>query len=126
MIKFCLFKGDIVACDENTIQLYNLVPVYTCSEEDYAAAGYAYHIVNGQVILGSSEAQILEELRSRRESECFSYVNRGALWYNTLTSEQQLELDTWYKAWLNVPQVYLETKPTNIETIIPQKPSWLI
>ena len=72
-----------------------------------------------------TEEQILDNLRARREYECFSYVNRGVLWYNTLTTEQQQELNTWYKVWLNVPQIYLETKPTNIETIIPQKPSWL-
>lgn len=72
-----------------------------------------------------TEEQILDNLRARREYECFSVINRGVLWYNTLTSEQQQELNTWYQAWLNVPQVYLETKPTDIETIIPQKPSWL-
>lgn len=72
-----------------------------------------------------TEEQILNNLRARREYECFSYVNRGALWYNTLTSEQQQELNTWYQAWLNVPQVYLETKPTDIEMIIPTKPNWL-
>ena len=72
-----------------------------------------------------TEEDILSELRFRREYECFSYVNRGVLWYNTLNTEQQQELNSWYKAWLNVPQVYLETKPANIETIIPQKPSWL-
>lgn len=72
-----------------------------------------------------TEEQILDTLRARREEECFSYVNRGALWYNTLTTEQQQELNTWYQAWLDVPQVYLETKPSDIETIIPEKPSWL-
>lgn len=72
-----------------------------------------------------TEEQILNNLRNRREVECFSYVNRGALWYNLLTTERQQQLNTWYQAWLNVPQVYQETKPANIETIIPQKPSWL-
>lgn len=72
-----------------------------------------------------TEEQILNNLRARREQECFIYINRGVLWYNTLTTEQQQELNTWYQAWLNVPQVYLETKPTDIETIIPTKPNWL-
>lgn len=72
-----------------------------------------------------TEEDILSELRFRREYECFSYVNRGILWYNTLTTEQQQELNTWYQQWLNVPQVYLETKPTDIENIIPSKPIWL-
>lgn len=72
-----------------------------------------------------TQDEILENLRYMRQNECFSVINRGILWYNLLTEEQQAELDTWYQAWLNVPQVYLETKPTDIETIIPQKPSWL-
>lgn len=72
-----------------------------------------------------TQDQILDNLRTRREEECFSIINRGVLWYNTLTSEQQQELNTWYQAWLDVPQVYLETKPTDIETIIPTKPNWL-
>lgn len=72
-----------------------------------------------------TDEKILDNLRTRREQECFSYINRGVLWYNTLTTEQQQELNTWYQDWLNVPQVYQETKPTDIETIIPTKPSWL-
>lgn len=72
-----------------------------------------------------TQDQILDNLRTRREEECFSIINRGVLWYNLLTTEQQQELNTWYQAWLDVPQVYLETKPSDIETIIPEKPSWL-
>lgn len=72
-----------------------------------------------------TENETLQILRSKRKDECFPIINRGVLWYNTLTTEQQQELDIWYKAWLNVPQIYQETKPNNIETIIPTKPSWL-
>lgn len=72
-----------------------------------------------------TDEQKLDRLRELREWECFPIVNRGALWYNTLTSEQQQELNIWYQAWLDVPQVYLETKPTDIEMIIPTKPNWL-
>lgn len=72
-----------------------------------------------------TDTQKLDRLRELREWECFSIINRGVLWYNTLTTEQQQELNTWYQAWLDVPQVYQETKPTDIETIIPIKPSWL-
>lgn len=72
-----------------------------------------------------TKEQILNNLRNKREIECFAYVNRGVLWYNTLTTEQQQQLNTWYQSWLDVPQVYQETKPANIETIIPTKPSWL-
>ena len=72
-----------------------------------------------------TEEQILNNLRDRREAECFIYINRGALWYNKLSTIQQQELEVWYRAWLDVPQVYLETKPTDIEMIIPTKPNWL-
>ena len=57
----------------------------------------------------------VEFLRQYREHRCFSIINRGLLWYNTLSEEQLLELDVWYKAWLQVTT----TK------IIPQEPVWL-
>ena len=62
-----------------------------------------------------SEEEVLERLRSRREHECFPYINRGDLWYRTLTESQKSELDTWYKAWLDITK----TK------VVPAKPSWL-
>ena len=57
----------------------------------------------------------LNKLRQQREVECFPIINRGQLWYDTLTSEQRTELQEWYHAWLDVT----ETK------VIPTKPSWL-
>lgn len=62
-----------------------------------------------------SQEEVLGRLRSRREHECFPYINRGDLWYKNLTESQKAELDTWYKAWLDVTK----TK------IIPTKPLWL-
>lgn len=59
--------------------------------------------------------EILNYLRSQREAECFEIINRGKLWYDTLTETQVKELTAWYKAWLDVT----ETKE------IPTKPSWL-
>lgn len=57
----------------------------------------------------------LQILRIKREDECFPIINRGNLWYATLTEEQVAELDNWYMAWLDVT----ETK------VIPKKPKWL-
>lgn len=57
----------------------------------------------------------LPYLRTRRENECFSIINRGQLWYNNLTSSQKNELSLWYENWLNVTET-LE---------IPHKPEWL-
>lgn len=57
----------------------------------------------------------LQILREKREKECFSVINRGYLWYATLTAEQKQELESWYHAWLDVT----ETK------IVPQKLEWI-
>lgn len=54
-------------------------------------------------------------LRHLREIYCFAIVNRGELWYDTLTNDQIAELNVWYRDWLNVT----DTK------VIPDKPSWL-
>lgn len=56
------------------------------------------------------------ELRSRREAECFPVINRGVLWYNKLSDEQKQELSAWYEAWLDAPET----------GSVPEKPSWLI
>lgn len=63
-----------------------------------------------------TDDEILEDLRLRREVECFPIINRGKLWYDNLTTEQVTELDEWYNAWLDVT----ETK------VIPNKPNWLV
>ncbi len=55
------------------------------------------------------------KLRQQREQECFSVINRGSLWYDTLTEEQKEELKIWYKAWLDVT----ETR------VIPEKLEWI-
>lgn len=61
------------------------------------------------------DSYVLEDLRARRETECFPIINRGALWYNTLTEEQLLELQIWYDKWLNVTQTQW----------VPERPSWI-
>ena len=56
-----------------------------------------------------------EELRQRRSAECFPVINRGALWYEKLTSDQKTELSEWYDAWLDAPQTLSA----------PTAPSWI-
>lgn len=56
-----------------------------------------------------------EMLRNIREVECFSIINRGLLWYETLTYSQKQELNEWYRDWLNVTETLIE----------PTKPEWL-
>ena len=55
------------------------------------------------------------EYRRRRELECFPIINRGQLWYDTLSEGHLSELKNWYQAWLD---------GTNTQTI-PEKPEWL-
>lgn len=54
-------------------------------------------------------------LRFLRDKYCFSIINRGSIWYRTLTPEQDNELAEWYQKWLNVTDTM----------VIPDKPSWL-
>lgn len=60
-------------------------------------------------------AEKLERLRIQRATECFPIINRGQLWYETLTDEQKTELKEWYNAWLDVTETL----------VVPTKPSWL-
>ena len=54
-------------------------------------------------------------LRLLRKKECFEYINRGSLWYDTLSQDQQDELQVWYKEWLDVTKTH----------VIPETPKWL-
>lgn len=57
----------------------------------------------------------ISRLRKQREQECFPIINRGQLWYSTLTAEQYKELQVWYQAWLDVTETL----------VAPEKPGWL-
>lgn len=61
------------------------------------------------------DEQKLSHLRKLRITECFSIINRGKLWYDSLTLSEEAELRDWYAAWLNVTETL----------IIPKRPSWL-
>lgn len=56
-----------------------------------------------------------QNIRARRAAVCFPIINRGILWYDTLTAEQRAELAVWYQAWLDAPAV----------GIIPSTPDWV-
>lgn len=82
----------------------------------------AYKYDNGQLTLDPvklyelNNERLMDDLRHKREKNCFPYVNRGELWYSRLSDIQKEELSAWYQAWLDVTT----TK------IIPNKPDWLI
>jgi hypothetical protein len=62
-----------------------------------------------------TEEQYINKLREIRNVECFSIINRGKLWYDTLSEKQLNELRKWYIEWLDVTETL----------IIPNKPVWL-
>lgn len=81
----------------------------------------AYKVRDGTASFDEAQSAILCEegkkltLRDRRQKECFAFVNRGQLWYATLSVKQLAELTAWYKDWLKVT----ETK------VVPERPAWL-
>lgn len=87
---------------------------------DLIGVKYCFDVENNCVIEydNSEDLRIaqIQELRAKREYECFSIINRGALWYTKLSEEQVQELEEWYNAWLDVTET-LE---------VPEKPEWLI
>lgn len=96
------------------ILLHHYESTATIPENIYAP--YVVYNTDGSVdIYDISDEDKLNNLREQRETECFPIINRGTLWYNKLTIEQQQELEIWYQAWLDVT----ETKS------VPVKPSWL-
>lgn len=75
-------------------------------------------IVNEKLVVDKERYEhdrLVQNIRFRRERECFAIVNRGEVWYNMLTNEQKEELQVWYRAWLDAPETL----------IIPEKPHWL-
>lgn len=61
------------------------------------------------------EETLRETLRQNRACICFPVVNRGQVWYNSLSEEQKNELESWYQAWLDAPETL---NP-------PETPKWL-
>ena len=90
--------------------------------EDFEANYRSYYLSTYNTLIKSADKQLeinnareLTALRNKREKQCFTYINRGQLWYGKLTDAQKNELDAWYQAWLDVT----ETKN------IPTAPAWL-
>lgn len=81
----------------------------------------AYRVRDGTLSFDGEQAALKQseaakvEYRKRREVECFPIINRGQLWYDTLSAAQLAELKTWYQSWLD---------STNT-LVIPEKPAWL-
>ena len=80
-----------------------------------------FKLVDGKLVRDAEKEEAdrqeakLASLRERREKECFSVVNRGWIWYSSLTLAQWRELRSWYLAWLKVTET----------GTIPERPSWI-
>lgn len=89
--------------------------------DDFFVNYRAYKVLDGRLVLDETKLQSVTEdkyrelLRRERAEECFPVVNRGVLWYNMLSSEQRIELDSWYKNWLDAPSTLQK----------PSIPGWL-
>jgi hypothetical protein len=88
---------------------------------DYMENFGAYKLIDGKLVKDEQYVSVLleekqkKQLRRLRESECFKVINRGILWYNTLTEDQKKELDTWYHQWLDVTETLT----------VPEVPIWI-
>ena len=110
-------KNAISRFDEQTLRQppynFNFVEV---DKEDCEACDFNDDLsFNIEKYKKRKENNKFDDLRRRREVECFPIVNRGQLWYDTLNEEQKAELKEWYIAWLDVTDTL----------IIPNKPNWL-
>lgn len=90
--------------------------------DDFENNYSSYYLSSSNMLVKNNDKQKeieeqteLSNLRNQREKECFSYINRGYLWYSKLTDEQKEELASWYQAWLDVT----DTK------VVPNAPMWL-
>ena len=128
MVNVILENGYFTGMACKIGKFENGVDVYNLPNETDTIKQRAYKLENGQWVFDETKYQellkeqttiddkiVIEELRQQREVECFSIINRGQLWYSTLTEEKLTELQTWYNAWLDIT----ETK------FVPEKPSWI-
>lgn len=67
-----------------------------------------------RVVANSLEAE-KNDIRERRNTECFPIINRGKFWYDGLTEEKKAELLRWYHDWLDAPETLS----------VPTRPEWL-
>ena len=81
----------------------------------------AYKLDNKQLVYCETRNAELNKAAKRNEivtlraKECFPVINRGQLWYDTLSENQKFELSLWYQRWLDATETM----------IIPDKPEWI-
>ena len=97
------------------------IEVEAPNDPEFISKYGSYKYENGQLRYDADKHGAIErtkhvnELRVTRKKECFPIINRGILWYNTLTEDQVAELGRWYQDWLDVTDTL--TAPTMPEWI---------
>lgn len=81
---------------------------------------YCFYIDNKIVLdeelkMSSMLEEIKNNIREHRNLKCFPIINRGQLWYDSLSEMQIEELRVWYQAWLDAPSTLEE----------PAMPDWI-
>lgn len=119
-MQIVLNEDGYIACYAIIGNMLNSIEVSDPVDEDWFAEHFEefkYNPATGELIRDVSREAALanqrtaEELRARREKECFSVINRGEMWYSMLTDEQKAELKEWYKAWLDVTETLSPPEP---------------
>ena len=64
---------------------------------------------------GLKPRNLVDAIRRQRDIVCFPVINRGKLWYDSLSYEQLGELKQWYQEWLDAPSTLCT----------PGTPSWI-
>ena len=121
----------VILDEQGYVQEYAIIGEFGCPslvvEEpddlvDFENNYQSYYLTNDDHLVKDCDRQseiedknAINELRAKREHDCFPYVNRGYLWHNKLTELQKAELNDWYQEWLDVT----ETRT------IPEMPEWL-
>ena len=122
---------EIVLNDQGYVSSYNLTtdtssiggdivdnPV---DLQDFEVNFYCYKLEGGKLIKDNEKVEeyriinLKNQVRTRRQAECFNIVDRSKFWYDSLTEAQLNELKTWYDAWLDAPETL----------VIPTAPLWL-
>lgn len=121
-MKILIDKNKYLTCVCIDAELDGGIEVETPEDADaFIDVFEAYKYENGNLVLDQNRLDALNserinnDLRRQREKICFPYINRGALWYESLTDEQKEELRWWYQEWLDVTR----------SRVIPETPFWL-
>jgi hypothetical protein len=109
--------------DKNAVKTnYKLDDVKKYLKENNIVLTDGYHkyiddkIIRVDYLNEVTRLEKIDTFRKKRSSECFSVINRGSLWYDSLSDSQKQELKVWYNEWLDVTKTLVE----------PKKPDWLI